>query len=71
MFLIQRVLGSWKDNHLRMPCFVFTENFDSFDKEYEALAENLALPRNLTEIFGWSDSQNTFTDEIVSRIVRR
>jgi hypothetical protein len=56
---------------LSYPVLFFTENFFSFDKEYDALAEYLALPGNLTEILGWSDSQNTFTDEILTKIVRR
>lgn len=52
-------------------CFTFAEKFASFDKEFDSLAEHLALPRNLTELLGWSDSENKFTDEIVSKIVRR
>lgn len=55
---------------LKNPVY-FAENFASLDKEYEALAEFLALPQNLTEIFTWNDLQKTFTDEVVSTIVKK
>ena len=54
-----------------MPCFIFAEKFVYFDKEFDSLAEYLALPRNLTDLLSWSDSENTLTDELVAKIIRR
>ncbi|XP_028395905.1 E3 ubiquitin-protein ligase UBR2-like [Dendronephthya gigantea] len=57
-------------NSTRVP-LALRENFVTAEKEYEALAEYLAVPRSLTEIFGWSDTQKTFTNEDVLKVVGR